>query len=429
MYYSGNIMNRRLNSLRLLITMAAVLSIVACSESTSSKAGDDFGDQTPVTPTPPTTTFDQTALLTNIVDNIITPTYQNFLVEAKTQQQSINSYCSLEKSYNVGDDRQPIDAALTNSQSQWLTTMNQWQLAEVMQIGPLTVNSSTLRNNIYSWPIVSSCGVDQDVMFYKSGSINTTPYDITQRTATRRGLDAVQYLIYNPSLEHSCTSEKTILATWPTLSDEEKRVVRCEFATAVAVDIQNSAQTLNEQWATYATTLKNAGQSGNEFANVHDGVNAVSDALFYLDKMVKDTKIGTPLGLFSNDCGGVGSVCVVNVESPLSQQSISHLISNLTAFKQLFTGQGTDTSNTIGFDDYLTDVDDKATSDSIIANTQKVIDDLTAYQVTLSTRLTNDSDAVEATHIKVKAVSDQLKVDFINSLALKLPTTSAGDND
>jgi len=213
------------------------------------------------------------------------------------------------------------------------------------------------------------------------------------------------------------------------MSDEDKRVARCEFANEVAADIKNSAQTLNTQWATYATNLKNAGQSGSDFANVHDGVNAVSDALFYLDKMVKDTKIGTPLGLFSNDCGGVGSVCVANVESPWSQQSISHLINNLTAFQQLFTGQGTDNNNTLGFDDYLIEVDDKATSDTIIANTQQVIDDLTSYQVSLSSRLTNDHNSVEATHTKVKAVSDQLKVDFINSLALKLPTTSAGDND
>lgn len=423
-------MNRRNNSLRQLVAVAALSSLVACSEDTSSQAGSDFGGQTqPTTPTPPTTTFNQKALLTNIVDNIITPTYQQFLTQATAQHQAISDYCALEKDYSTGNDRQPVTDALTTAKSQWLATINQWQLAEVMQIGPLTENSSTLRNNIYSWPVVSHCGIDQDVMFYRTGSINSAPYDITQRTATRRGLDAVEYLVYNDSLALSCTTDKQILTTWPDLSDQDKRIARCNYATEVANDIVANATILNQQWNTYGTTLKAAGEAGNVFANVHDGVNAVSDALFYIDGMVKDSKIGTPLGVFSNSCGGVGSVCVADVESPLSAQSISHLIQNLTAFKQIFTGQGTDNSNTIGFDDYLIDVNDKATSDAIVASTQQAIDDLTAYQQSLAAQLTNDAAVVETSHGKVKAVSDKLKTDFINSLALKLPATSAGDND
>jgi predicted lipoprotein len=424
-------MNRRNNSMRQLAVVAALTSLVACSESSSSKAGSEFGGGTAPTPPPtqPTNTFNQQALLANIVDNIITPTYQTFETQAVAQQQAISDYCGLEKDFTTGDDRQPVTNSLTAAQAQWLTTINQWQLAEVMQIGPLTVNSSTLRNNIYSWPVVSTCGVDQDVMFYRAGNINSTPYEITNRTATRRGLDAVEYLIYNDSLGVSCTTDKPILATWSDLSDQDKRIARCNFATEVASDIVNSAKTLNQQWSTYGATLKAAGEAGNEFADVHDGVNAVSDALFYVDKMVKDKKISTPLGLFSNECGGVGSVCATEVESQLSAKSVSHLIQNLKAFQQIFTGQGSDSANTIGFDDYLIDVNDKATSDAIIAATAQAISDLEAYQISLGEQLTQDPNVVENTHGKVKAVSDQLKTDFINSLALKLPATSAGDND
>jgi len=426
-------MNRPSNNLRCLIIAFSVSYLVACSEETSSQAGSDFnlapGNNETSSDTVAINTFNQQALLMNLVDNIITPTYENFLTQAEIQQQSIKTYCDLEKNYSVGDDRQPIEAALNNSQIQWLTTMNQWQLAEVMQIGPLTTNSSTLRNNIYSWPVISHCGIDQDIVFFQNGLINTTPYEITQRTSTRRGLDAAQYLLFNTTLEHSCTTERDILATWPTLSDTQKRVARCEFAVEVATDITASAQSLNDQWENYSTTLKNAGELNNDFSDVHDGVNAVTDALFYIDNLVKDTKIGIPLGLFTNDCGGVGSICIENVESALSDQSISHLIQNLTAFKQLFTGQGVDENNTIGFDDYLINVNDKATSDNIIASTQQAIDDLTAYQVSLSERLTNDTAAVETTHSNVKAITDQMKTDFINSLALQLPSTAAGDND
>jgi len=424
-------MKTRNNKLRHLIAITAISSIVACSESTSSQAGSEFGGTTSSTPEPTVvpTTFNQQALLANIVDNIITPTYQLFLTQATTQHQAISDYCSSEQAFTSNDDPQSLESDLLTAQNQWLTTINQWQLAEVMQIGPLTENSSTLRNNIYSWPVVSYCGVDQDVMFYRAGSINSVPYDITQRTATRRGLDTIEYLLYNDSLDHSCTNEVPILATWPDLSDQEKRIARCGFATEVANDIVTSANSLNDQWDSYSETLKAAGEVNNEFADVHDGVNAVSDALFYIDSMVKDSKIGMPLGLFSNDCGGVGSVCVENVESPLSDQSVSHLLQNLKAFQQIFTGQGADGENTLGFDDYLIDVDDQATSDAIINSTQQAIADLEAYQQSLAAQLTIDAAVVETTHGKVKDVTDQLKTDFINSLALRLPVTSAGDND
>ena len=426
-------MNRRSTNLRGLLIAGSLSYLAACSEDISSQAGSEFnpdniGNNTS-TPSVIANTFNQQALLENLVDNIITPTYQDFLTQAQAQQETINTYCGLEQNHNDGDDRQAIETALSDSQSQWLTTTNQWQLAEVMQIGPLTTNSSTLRNNIYSWPVISHCGIDQDILFFQSGFINTTPYEITQRTSTRRGLDAAHYLLFNPSLEHSCTTQRDILDTWPTLSDQQRRVARCEFAVEVATDITASAQSLNDQWETFSQTLKNAGELNNDFDDVHDGVNAVTDALFYIDGIVKDKKIGTPLGLFTNNCGGVGSICIDDVESALSDQSISHLIQNLTAFQKLFTGQGIDETNTVGFDDYLTDVNDQSTSDNIIASTQKAIDDLTAYQVSLSQRLTTDATAVEATHSNVKDITDQMKADFINSLALSLPSAAAGDND
>lgn len=51
------------------------------------------------------------------------------------------------------------------------------------------------------------------------------------------------------------------------------------------------------------------------------------------------------------------------------------------------------------------------------------------YQQSLTQALANDADRVEQTHADIKNVTDQLKTDFIKSLALELPKTSAGDND
>lgn len=417
-------MTVRLKQLRpLLITTAIAAILSGCGESTSSSAGANYGEQANVTPptTPPSSEFNETKLLTNLSDNVIAPAYQAFSEQTAAAHQVINNYCQAQSS-----------ALLTQAQTSWRDAMAQWQQIEMMQIGPLTENSSTLRNNIYSWPVVSSCGVDQDVMYFEQGVINTTPYDITARTSTRRGLDALEYLLFNQNTAHSCSTQKDILNTWADKSDAQRITARCNFAVEVANDLNNSASLLVALWSGengYGQVLQNAGQENNKYATAHDGVNALSDALFYLDKMTKDEKLATPLGLFSNSCGGVGSVCPENVESPYSDNSIDNLINNLIGFKALFNGQGIDAQNTLGFDDYLIEVNDSATATKMQADVDAAINELQSYNQSLAQSISQDTASAEATHGKVKQVTDQLKVDFINSLALKLPQTAAGDND
>ena len=54
---------------------------------------------------------------------------------------------------------------------------------------------------------------------------------------------------------------------------------------------------------------------------------------------------------------------------------------------------------------------------------------LNAINGSLQQALIDEKDKVETSHAKVKDVTDQLKHDFINKLALELPKSSAGDND
>jgi len=408
----------------LILSSVIATLLAACGESTSNKAGANYAGGETVTPTPtptPDTDFNQQNLIANLTDNVIAPAYQAFEQLTEAQTTAVENFCQT-----------PTIQSHKAAQDAWRSAMAKWQQIEVMQIGPLTNNSSTLRNNIYSWPITSSCGVDQDLMYFEQGTINAAPYDISKRTATRRGLDSVEYLLFNENLEHSCSSPKDILSTWSAKTSSERQAARCNFAIEVAEDLNSNASILVTAWSGsdgYGATLKQAGQQDSPFSDVHAGVNAISDALFYIDQMAKDEKLGTPLGLFSNDCGGVGSVCVQNVESPYSDNSIDNLINNLIGFKNLFNGQGSDATNTLGFDDYLIDVNDSATATQIMSNTDAAITDLQSYSDSLATSITNDSATAEATHAKVKKVTDQLKVDFINSLALKLPQTAAGDND
>jgi len=419
------------NKILIVGALSAIFYLSGCGEEVTSSQGEGFNSQRNTD-----TDFNQTQLIISLVDNVITPNYQGFAELANEQINAIDQYCQQEQasSENTTSDTVADDKLL--AQESWRLAMDNWQKIEMMQLQPLLNADGGLRNNIYSWPIRNTCGVDLDVTYFKNNEVNGQPYDISRRTASRKSLIALEYLLFNEELEHTCT-DSVIPQSWNNQTEQYRKIARCEFATEVAKDVANNAQILLNKWlgsegvSGYAQVLKDAGTDNSDFATDHDAVNAISDAIFYLDKFTKDGKLAEPLGIFANECGS--QACPEVVESKYSQHSIKNIINNLQALKEFMQGQlAGDTSlieGAIGFRDYLIDVGDQETADSIDANIITAITNAQAYETSLADTLTADEDKVLQTHTDVKNITDQLKTDFINSLALELPKTAAGDND
>lgn len=411
--------------LLLSVSINAAVILGGCGESTSSSSGDGFnnvsgsGNDTG-------TEFNQLALIENITVNVIASTYQEFLQKSELQTQAVEVYCLQEKSMEfAGEVLMQLDADKLLAKDSWRNAMNIWQQIEIMQIGPLSNDDNALRNKIYSWPIVNTCGVDFDVTFFKEGSVNGGPYDITKRLASRKGLAALEYLLFNDDINHSCTSASQP-SGWNNQTEQYRKIARCEFAGEVAKDINNNAQILVNAWQGsqgYAAKLSQAGTTGSDFETEHQALNVISDAMFYLDSFTKDGKIAEPLGLLVNDCGS--QACPELVESKFSANSLNNILNNLIGFEKLLTGD----NKGLGFIDYLIDVGDQDTADAMTSDVQQAISSTQTYEHSLADTLALDPDRVEQTHREVKKITDKLKADFITSLALELPQTAAGDND
>ncbi|MDO6445885.1 imelysin family protein [Colwellia sp. 1_MG-2023] len=419
-------MSVNINRTVLSIAVGTALLVSACGESTSSSSGPDFGTTPVPTPTPnPDTNFNQQALLENITDNVITPVFEQFSILAAEQVPALTAYCQMETAAATGNaTSEQVSASRDTAKVAWKNAMNVWQQAEVMKVGPLADNNGLLRDKIYSWPVVNSCSVDFEVVNFKAGVVNGQPYNIANRTPSRRGLAAIEYLLFNEQLNHSCTTS-TQPENWNNQTDEYRKIARCEFAVEAAHDVNNSAQELIAVWSGsdgFANKLKAAGSNGNQFSTELEAINRISDGMFYLDTFTKDAKLATPLGLQANSCGA--QACPEDVESEYSQHSINNIENNLQAFQKLLTGD-----EGIGFIDYLIDVGDQDTADAMSSGVQLAIDGVQSYQNTLAETLVNNEAQVTQTHTDVKAVTDKLKIDFITSLSLELPVTSAGDND
>jgi|TARA_B110000091_G_C13814612_1_gene476997 predicted lipoprotein len=403
-----------------IVVTLVIMSLVACDESSSSTQGTQFSQAITV-PSQPSNNFNQTLLLQNLTDNVIVPTYTKFAQLAIAQETAIGDYCNALTSQAID-----TDAKNASAKKSWRDVMDIWQIAEVMQIGPLLRNNSTLRNKIYSWPNTSDCALDQDVVLAEQEG-----YDISTRTDSRKGLDAIEYLLFNQNLDHSCTVFGTDPQGWNNRTNEDRTVARCGLAKIAATELVYNGQELltawngNETIEGYADILKNAGQVDSIFNNVHDAVNTVSDAIFYIETFTKDAKLATPLGVFANDCGL--TPCAKNVESRFAYYSLKNTISNIQGLNMIFTGGETDAG--IGFEDYLLDVGATDTATQMRKNLTDVIEFAMTLQQSLTELLAQDPEQVQQVHDQLKKVTDSMKADFIQSLALELPATSAGDND
>jgi len=408
------------------VALLSVFVLSACGEDTTSSSGTGFNKEQDTN-----TGFDQGQLIVSIVDNVITPTYQEFSTLAATQQQAVTDYCQQETAFaDNNSSEQLVSDAKTLAKESWRNAMNTWQQAEMMQLSPLLIGDGALRNNIYSWPTRNTCGVDLDVTYFKAGSVNGQPYNIATRTASRKSLLALEYLLFNDNLDHTCTGS-TKPDSWNNQTEQYRKIARCEYAGEVAKDIETNSQTLLTAWlgnnadvVGYANELKAAGEAGSTFETEHHAVNKLSDALFYMDIFTKSAKLAEPLGIELNKCGS--QACPDVVESKYSHHSLENIINNIQAFKKFIQGPSNDG---IGFRDYLIDVGDKTTADSLDENIERVLSATEAYQSSLAETLMTSPEQVEQTHSEVKNITDKLKSDFITSLALELPKTAAGDND
>lgn len=386
-----------------------------------SEAGEGYDDVSanqPITPND----FDTNALIDNLVNTVFLPAFNQFESLANTQTEIVTHYCQSVKNQENEDINLKLE-----SQTAWRDLVSQWQQIEVMQMGPLLEEESKLRNAIYSWPVTNQCAVDQDVGHFEAGNISGTPYDITKRTNTRRGLDALEYLLFSPSLQHSCSNESLAPNNWNERTDLSRLIARCEYAIEVATDIKHSANELVNQWQKtdgFSQELLFSGSSVSRFTDESEVLNHISDAMFYIDNITKDTKLAAPIGLSANSCGS--AACHQDVESSLSEHSLQNIKYNLLALKQIITGGD---NEALGFDDYLIALDAPVLASDLLVDINNAIMAVDDFQGSMIAAVDNNPESIQQIYIAIKKITDNLKSLFITTLSLSLPLTSAGDAD
>lgn len=323
----------------------------------------------------------------------------------------------------------PSDETRDAARVAWREAIAAWQQAEILRVGPAgpvsTPSGQGLRDYVYSWPLVSRCLVEQTLV--NEGYASDDFQD--DALINIRGLAAAEYLLFFEPEENACGPNSSIntSGSWASILGAELTARKQRYAAVVASDVAFQVKGLHAAWSPdggdFGATLASAGQSDSPFKSDQAALNALSDGMFYIEREVKDMKLGRPLGKV--ECAEAS--CPAAVESQYARVARDHIKNNLIGFQRVFEGC---TEAADGFDDLLRGVGAADLANDMSSSIQGAITAADALSTSdLVAALSEERDKVEALHAAVKKVTDLLKTDFVTVLDLDKPIIVEGDND
>lgn len=424
-------LNRLLPATALCALFAFAFAVTGCGG-----GGSDAPSPSPPAATtpdpPPDPEFDTTAMLTDFADNVIAPNYAALLEEAgafAAEDGPVAGLCAA-----IGGTEE--EGARSTARDRWREAMARVQATEIHVIGPTLANGEALRHRLLSFSAgpISTCGIDQSAALTAD---EDSDFDLGSRSLNQRGFGAIEYLLFNDEMTHTCASQVPSTAGWNELDETERRRARCDLALAIANDAADAAGAIVEQWDEYREEFLDEGRSG-------ETLQLVTDAIFAMDTLVKDAKLGIPTGI-NDGCSGVA--CPERVESKYARNSLANVRANTAAYLELFNG-----GDGSGFDDLIDDEGFPEVSDRFARNAEAVVeaidrapnalyDELIAIETSSGATACMNAfaepdtgepdDGLQGCRITglLKRITDDLKIDFVAIVDVDIPGSAQMDND
>ncbi len=308
-------------------------------------------------------------------------------------------------------------AGQVEAQEAWYAAMAAWQRVEPMQIGPLgasitVVGGQDLRDEVYSWPTVNPCAVDE----LTAGETWRASDFTATHLVNVYGLDALETLLFSPAGVNACPGDAALNTdgSWQALGAEAIQANRAGYAAAVAAAVARSVDDARVAGEAFAPDFASA----VPYESPQSALNAIFDALYYLETRVKDDKLGGPLGLM--DCGGA----CLPVETPVAGGSNAWIAANLEGFRTLFLG-----GEGHGLDDLLEAGGHEDHVSSLLSALDAADAAAAALVVAVDVAAASDPAPALALHAAIDEVGQVLRGEVAPALLLQIPAEAAGDND
>ncbi|MEO0322860.1 MAG: imelysin family protein [Myxococcota bacterium] len=313
------------------------------------------------------------------------------------------------------------------AQEAWVSAMDTWQELEVLQVGPAGAAGAIeggqgLRDEIYSWPTVNACRVDQETI----EDAAATAEGLRGELVNVRGLDALERLLFADTLANACpaSSPLNLDGTWDVVAGEPGAIAsrRARYAASAAALVRERAEELEAAWTGgFRDALATAGAGSETYATSLIALNSVSDALFYLEGLTVNMKIAEPAGLSGCE---TADTCPEARESLFANRSLANIQANHRGYVAGYrAGEGR------GLDQLLRDVgasDFADRMDAALAAAEPVVAGLSG---TVATLLDADPQGLDPVFNALQDVVRLQRTELVSVFNLRLPQSVAADND
>ena len=364
----------------LLFFIAATL--LACS---SDNGGDDRTDN-----------FDRTAMMTNLADNLIIPSFENL--------DGLLDELVLSKDNFVA---QPDVASLNELRINYVNAYIAWQRVEMYNIGKAEELGYNFQMNVYPTNV-------QDI----TTNISNGNYDLgAVNNNDAVGFPALDYMLYGLA-----STDAGVLVSYTTQLDSSNHL---NYLGDLIDRMKELTSTVLTDWK---TSYRNEFIGSTE-NNATSAINMmINDYIFYCEKGLRANKIGIPAGVFSS--APLPDLVEGFYSNIYSKQFASE---SLRAVKDFFNGvsivnpSGT-TASLAGYTDSLESNDpsnEPSLSSAINAQFIVASNQLSAMEDNLSNQVRTDNQAMTLTYDAMQRVVVLLKVDMLQVLNVSVDYVDA----
>ena len=387
--------------------------------------------------------YSKISALTSIVDNIVIPNVASLATEAAefaAEGGVLREYGNSLTPASSGGGYYKAEAdSLLAAQNGWKQLMQVVQTNDVHILGPAARNKQDLRNRIHGYYLggpsldsfdeFSSCGTDVLVVRANDGS-----REVADSNINTRGMIALEYLLFNRDLSHSCGSGVSAVLGWNALSESARKSQRYDLALKIAQDIALNAAKIRDEWASYRTEFVDPNEVGTNF-------QLLTDSLFYFEKYSKSAKLAAVIG---QDRLCVEDLCPSFIESSYSETSLRNLKANSEQFLSIFDSgldnlaDESDSGFSTLFKSLINDVINSISELENSGNPLSLKAHVTAIQADEAVNACGNAFAnpdsggdpqICSLAGKIKKVTDKLKIEFVTYLGVSLPEAAQGDTD
>jgi len=337
--------------------------------------------------------FDKEVLLSNITNNYIIPSYNQYNLNLKSLDSSIKVFT-----------QQPTVSGLSKVRNSWHNALLSWQDISFIDFGPSTLIILKTQTNTFP---ADTFNIDKNIT---SGSWDFN----TISSNDLKGFQALDYLLNKRGL----TEIERI--TYYTNSQNAR-----DYMNAISDELVTNIAYVVSEWSTYKNDFISDFATNANGSSVSEMINSMClDYEFF----TRRGKLGLPLGifdLFSNDPLPELVECLHYGQSlPFIKRSVESLQKYINGIHY------SSNENGIGFDDYMNFV--KATSNnenlSSVVNSKfdLILTNLNTLNDPLSSELVNNNSQVNLAYDAMQNLVPYIKVDMTSALGVLI---TYADND